>query len=127
MGQVNNFDFNEYNEIYYKNKPFRHAFNLKQFADQIDLVEERNRLKDGSANYVRYGEFNKEMYLPPEKLINPTYNLLFENFYNSGIRFVNLNPKISLDPITKLNSTFKTGIHPLFEPCINKYIENLIE
>lgn len=108
MSQVNNFDFNEYNEIDYINKPLRHAFNLNQFADKIDLVEKTGRLKDDSANYVRYEEFNKEMYLSPEKLINPTYNSLFENLSNSGIKFIN-------------------NIDPLFESYINKYIDNLIE
>lgn len=117
MDQAKNFSFEEYNKISGDYRPFRHSFNLKQFTNKIDLTDGKF-LKNGLANYVRYDEFDKEMYLLPEKINSYTYNSIFKDIYKSGVMFTSLDIN-DFSPIDKHNPNF--GVY------VSKYISNLIE
>lgn len=118
MGQVEDFDFNKYNEIPRLYRPFRHAYNLNQFIDKIDTTEE-GKFKDNTVNYVRYVEFNKELYLPPEKLISYYGDSFYNYLLNSQVdyTFPNYENHIIIKRYDKLEFEYYTQI----------YISNLTE
>lgn len=118
ISQVEDFDFNKYNEIPKLNRPFRHTYNLNQFKELIDLVDE-GKFEDNTVNYTRYLEFNKEFYLSPNKLTYGNYNSLYDYLYNSQVNYT-FPQHEDLIIIKRYD-----GVD--FESCVKNYILNLTE
>lgn len=112
------FDFNKYNEIHRVNRPFRHSYNLNKFIDKIDLVEEA-KIENKSVNYTRYLEFNKELYLPPEKLTYSDNNSFYDYLYSHHANYTYARNEDFI--IIKRYDGLE------FESCIKNYISNLTE
>lgn len=118
ISQVEDFDFNKYNEIPKLNRPFRHTYNLNQFKELIDLVDE-GKFEDNTVKYTRYLEFNKEFYLSPNKLTYGNYNSLYDYLYNSQVNYT-FPQHEDLIIIKRYD-----GVD--FESCVKNYILNLTE